>query len=78
MSSIALQATSGDSDRLVAAVAGYDRAFLVASVVFLATTVTTAILLPRGAPPHPATDPATPDIPPLATTASTTTPRSTS
>ncbi len=58
LSSIALQATSSPDGLRVAAVAGYDRAFLVAAFVFLATATATASLIPRRERPRPGTEPA--------------------
>ncbi len=52
LSTIALQtsASAAHPGRAAAAVAGYDRAFLVAAIVFLAAAIATTLLIPRTTP----------------------------
>ncbi|GAA4667960.1 MFS transporter [Frondihabitans cladoniiphilus] len=58
LSTFAVQATSAAAQRgaAIAAVAGYDRAFLVAAIVFLGAAVLTGLLIPRAATSHEAVE----------------------
>ncbi|GAA1130598.1 MFS transporter [Arthrobacter flavus] len=65
LSTIALQASTsaGNLGRAAAAVAGYDRAFLVAAMVFFVATIATAVLIPKNAPVDPNATSDSPAVP---------------